>query len=383
MKSKKVRNWIFCLVIGLLTAACCLLPDPVSTASGSIPRVSVTVLSVDNSALQPLGIVYSGVQEVTAEITSGDHAGMVVEGSNYLNAALDKDKLFEVGDRAVAMLHMSGGIPSALTLIDHDRLGTQGLLFGLFGLLLILLGGVSGCGALVSLAASGVLLWKIFIPLLLKGYSPIWLALALVLVLTAVIDILVSGFRKQTLVALLGSLAGTSVTCVLAVLFGDLLKLDGGHLPYIVPLLSQSALTLNTRELFFAMVFIANSGALMDLSMDIASACNELHLHCPEISRRALLRSGMSVGRSVIGTMSTTLLLAYSGSYLSMLLYFAGQGTPLIDIVNYRFVASEVLITLVGSFGLVTVAPLTALIAATLYTRKGAGVVPENLLSSH
>ena len=92
-------------------------------------------------------------------------------------------------------------------------------------------------------------------------------------------------------------------------------------------------------------------------------------LRC-EKARRELLLSGFSVGRSVIGTMTTTLMLAYSGSYLSMLMYFAGQGTPLVDIANLKYVASEVLTTLVGSFGLVTVAPFTAITASLLYTRR-------------
>ena len=157
---------------------------------------------------------------------------------------------------------------------------------------------------------------------------------------------------------------------MLAVVFGNLLKLDGGSLPYVVPLIAQSTMSLDIRTLFFAMVFIANSGALMDLSMDIASASEELILHKPDITRRELLLSGFSVGRSVIGTMTTTLMLAYSGSYLSMLMYFAGQGTPLVDIANLKYVASEVLTTLVGSFGLVTVAPFTAITASLLYTRR-------------
>ena len=100
----------------------------------------------------------------------------------------------------------------------------------------------------------------------------------------------------------------------------------------------------------------------------------ELHLHRPDLSRTALMKSGLTVGRSVLGTMTTTLMLAYSGNYLSMLMYFVGQGTPLGDIINLKYVSSQLLNTLVGSFGLVVAAPLTALIAGFAYTgahRKG------------
>ena len=366
----KKRDWIFCLVTLLLCGALCFLPNPYAGDYATIPRVQVEVLSVNNDGLEPLGIVNAGAQTCVVRVLEGEYKGLEVTANNLQNAALDKDKLFATGDRALAMIQPTESGEFRVTMIDHYRLDTEGLLFGLFGLLLILFGGVSGCGALISLVLSVMLVWKVLIPLMLAGYAPIWMALLLVVVLTAMIDLLVAGFTRKALVAMLGSLQGTALTCVLAVVFGNLLKLDGGSLPYVVPLIAQSTMSLDIRSLFFAMVFIANSGALMDLSMDIASASEELILHKPDITRRELLLSGFSVGRSVIGTMTTTLMLAYSGSYLSMLMYFAGQGTPLVDIANLKYVASEVLTTLVGSFGLVTVAPFTAITASLLYTRR-------------
>ena len=118
------------------------------------------------------------------------------------------------------------------------------------------------------------------------------------------------------------------------------------------------------------MVFIANAGALMDLSMDVSISCEEIVYHRPDIGRGALLKSGVSIGRGVLGTQTTTLMLAYSGNYLSMLMYFAGQGTPVMDVLNLKYVASQLMNTLVGSFGLWPPAPLTALAASVLYTRR-------------
>ena len=157
-----------------------------------------------------------------------------------------------------------------------------------------------------------------------------WMAsFVTVIVLTVLIDVLVAGFSRRCLTAILGSVAGTVATCLSAWVLTILLKLDGGDLPYVVPLLSQSAMQVDTRSLYIGMMFLANSGALMDLSMDISVSMEEVHRHKPDISRRALMKSGLLVGRSVLGTMTTTLMLAYSGNYLSMLMYFAGQGTPL------------------------------------------------------
>ena len=108
----------------------------------------------------------------------------------------------------------------------------------------------------------------------------------------------------------------------------------------------------------------------MDLSMDISVACEEIRRHQPQVTGPALFKSGIFLGRNVLGTMTTTLMLAYSGNYLSMLMYFVGQGTPILDIINLKYVASQLLNTLVGSFGLVAAAPLTALISAWAYTRS-------------
>lgn len=378
---KKKRDWIFCIVVGLLCICVALIPTGSEGLGGTnkIPRERVRVCSVNNEGLAPLGIVYSGVQLCEVEVLSGPYKGTMAQATNHMNAALDKDKLFAPGDTALAMVHVRDGAIGTVTLIDHYRLGTQGLLFGLFGLLLIVFGGISGFGALISLVASVLVVWKVMIPMVLSGFPPIVVTLLIVILLTVLIDLLVAGVSKTALIAMGGSLLGTGITCILSIAFGAAFKLDGSSLPYVVPLIAQNQMQLNLRDIFIAMVFIANSGALMDLSMDIASACEEIKKHKPEISSRALLRSGFAVGRNVIGTMTTTLMLAYSGSYLSLLMYFAGQGTPVIDILNLKYVSSEILITLVGSFGLVTVAPFTALVAAFMLRRDARKTrAPEN-----
>ena len=127
---------------------------------------------------------------------------------------------------------------------------------------------------------------------------------------------------------------------------------------------------LNLTEIFMASIFIGSSGAMMDLSVDIAAAVNEVVTKRPDLSRFEAMMSGMRVGRAAMGTMTTTLLLAYSGSYIALLMVFMAQGTPMINVFNYKYVASEVIHTIVGSFGLVAAAPLTAA-ASGLLLAKG------------
>lgn len=369
IKKKNRQSLILCGVMLAVCALLCMLPNEYLNVTSTFPREKVRIDTVDNSQLFPIGIVYSGVQACTVTVMDGEYAGETAIGNNYLNSALDKDKLFEPGDMAWAMLQETGDT-LIVTLIDHYRADSMAGIVAALALALIVFGGIIGCGAMVSLVASAVIVWKLLIPLLLRGVSPVAASFVTVIVLTVIIDLLVAGFTRRCCVAVLGSLAGTLVTCAAAYALTLLLKLDGGDLPYVVPLLAQSSMGLDTRELYIGMMFLANAGALMDLSMDISVSLEEIRAHKPEITRGALMCSGLVVGHSVLGTMTTTLMLAYSGNYLSMLMYFMGQGTPVTDIVNLKYVASQLLNTLVGSFGLVAAAPLTALIASTVYADK-------------
>ncbi|MED9821111.1 MAG: YibE/F family protein [Christensenellales bacterium] len=376
MKRATRQSLIVCIVMAVFCGLLCLLPSPYLNITSQFPREKVRIDAVDNGMLDAVGIAYNGVQTCQVTVLTGEHRGERLASHNYLNAALDKDKLFAPGDTAWAMLQQ-GEKGISVTLIDHYRIATELGATAILALALIVFGGMVGCGAMVSLAASAIMIWKLLIPLLLRGINPMLASCVTVVVLTIIIDVLVAGFTKRCLVAVLGSLAGTLMTCFAAILLTHLLKLDGGDLPYVVPLLAQSHMTIDVRSLYIGMVFLANSGALMDLSMDVAVSMEEIHRHKPDISRADLMRSGLIVGRNVLGTMTTTLMLAYSGNYLSMLMYFVGQGTPLGDVVNLKYVASQLLNTLVGSFGLVVAAPLTALVAGTIFFTKPTAPAPH------
>ena len=140
--------------------------------------------------------------------------------------------------------------------------------------------------------------------------------------------------------------------------------------PFSETLLYSGFAHLDLTRIFLGGIFLASSGAVMDLAMDVASAMREIVEKKPDITRKALIMSGFTVGRAVVGTMTTTLLLAYTGSYTSLLLVFVAQGIPLANILNMQYVSAEILHTLVGSFGLVTVAPFTALASGFLFVKK-------------
>ena len=175
--------------------------------------------------------------------------------------------------------------------------------------------------------------------------------------------------NRRGLAAWLGSLLGVATTCALALAFAGPFHLHGAVRPYAETVLYSGYPHLDMTRIFLASIFMASSGALMDLAMDVAASMAELAAQNPGISRGAALASGLRVGRAVVGTMTTTLLLAYSGGYIATLMLFMAQGIPLENALNLPFVSAEIMNTLVGSIGLVTVAPFTALTGTWLLIR--------------
>ncbi len=466
-KRKKKRNiqyhapvWV-CLVLIVILM---MMPTGYQEIYREAEQCVAKVLSSDDSAIIDTGLVRSGEQRCELEILTGKFKGRQTVGVNLLNGSLEQDKLFYEGDRAQVVVSYSGDEILMVTMIDHnrilmellmgavfiafeqDKLFYEGdraqvvvsysgdeilmvtmidhnrilmeLLMGaVFIAFLILFAGRTGIRAVLSFVLTVLAIWKVLVPIYLKGYNPIWVGLAFTLVLSVLIIALVYGFDRRCASAVSGTFLGVLVTCVLGVLFTDLFKIHGAVMSSSVIALvygfdrrcasavsgtflgvlvtcvlgvlftdlfkihgavmssSESLLyagyqDLNLTKIFMASVFIGASGALMDLSVDITSAVCEVVEKKPDIGWKEAVRSGMNVGRAAMGTMTTTLLFAYSGGYITLLMVFMAQGTPMVNILNYKYVAAEMIHTVIGSFGLVTVAPFTALCAGIFMTMK-------------
>ena len=333
-------------------------------------RCSALVLSTDDSAIVDTGLVRSGEQLCELEILDGRFKGRTVTGVNMLNGSLEQDKIFSPGDRALVVVSHDGDTITNVTMSDHYRLGWEMVLAAAFALFLILFAGRTGFRAIASFVLTVLVLWKLLVPLYLKGFNPVWVGLALTLVLTVMIIALVYGFDRRCLAAVSGSFLGILVTCVLGVVFTDLFQIHGAVMSYSESLLYSGYQHLDLTKIYMASIFLGASGAVMDLSVDITSAIHEVVEKRPDLSWREAVRSGLNVGRAAMGTMTTTLLFAYSGGYIALLMVFMAQGTPLDNLLNYKYVAAEIIHTVIGSFGLVTVAPFTALTAGWLLTRR-------------
>ena len=331
-------------------------------------RVRAEVLATDESDIVDTGLIRTGEQRCTVKLLGGHFKGQTVKAVNRLNGSLAQDKLFAPGDVAFVTVSHSGGVISVVSMTDHYRLDKETLLAGLFLLLLVLFAGWTGVRAILSFADTILLMWKVLVPCLLRGWNPVWLALAIVLVLTALILSLIYGFDRRCLAAVSGAALGIAVTAVLGVVFTNLFRIHGAVMESSESLLYAGYQNLDLTRIFMASIFLGSSGAVMDLSVDICSAVYEVVQKRPDITAREAISSGFAVGRAACGSTTTTLLLAYSGSYIALLMVFMAQGTPVEFILNYKYVAAEIVHTIVGSFGLVTVAPLTAITSGLLLT---------------
>lgn len=368
-------NWQYQLpvvVCILIVIVLLILPTGFEGAASYVgtERCRAQVLSADNSAIVDTGLVRSGEQVCELLIRSGKFKGRTASGVNQLKGSLESDKIFEPGDVAYVTIDYSGDTIGYVMMVDHYRIPYEALLAGLFILLLVAFAGRTGLRAVYSFVLTVLLLWKVLIPLYLKGVDPVFTGILITIVLTVLIIALVYGFDRRLVAAAGGATLGVLVACVIGAVFTGLFKIHGAVMSYSESLLYSGYADLDLTRIFMAGIFIGSSGAMMDLAVDITSAVHEVVRNCPQISAKEAIRSGMNVGRAAMGTMTTTLLLAYSGGYLALLMVFMAQGTPIGHILNYKYVSAEILDTIVGSFGLVTVAPFTAVCAGIILTKR-------------
>ncbi len=351
------------------------------------------VEAVDNSRIIDTGLIRTGQQVCSVRFLNGKFKGMTAQGWNMLTGSLSQDKIFVPGDKAQVIVHWQEseaaekvekveGTESSkesdesgsdcgieflsVNLIDYYRLKGELVLALAFAVFLIAFAGATGVRSVLSFVITVLTLWKILVPMYLKGYDPLLCGCAVTVLLTVIILSLVYGFDRRLLSSVSGALLGIGLAAVLSVICTRTFKIHGAVMAYSESVLYSGYEYLNLTRIFTSSILVGASGSIMDLSVDITSAVNEVVKKCPSISRLEAVKSGLAVARAAMGTMTTTLLLAYSGSCISLLMTFMAQGTPLYNILNNNQVAAEIINTIAGSFGLASTAPFTALMAGVI-----------------
>lgn len=327
------------------------------------------VLTVDNSDAIVQGISKIGSQYLNVEILTGEYKGKTLEVRNLLSGSMEYDEFYKEKDKILMVVTDDNGElkGKALSLLRIEKIA--GLAF-IFVSLLIVYARKVGVQSLLSFIGSVAIIWEYLIPALKKGENVFMITIFTLILLSALIIFLVAGFTKKGTSAFLGTMSGLFVTAALTFMFGDTFRIDGMNQPLAQSVVFSSAMSINILDIFYSAIVIGASGAAMDIAMDMTATIQELKYHNPKISRKDLIKSGFNVGRSVIGTMTTTLLLAYSGGFLTLLILFLERDTTILQILNMKLVVSEVIKIIIGSIGLVVVAPITTYIASFIYSME-------------
>lgn len=366
------------LVIGLITLVMGLFilgADKQEQRKENSLEAKAVVLKVDDSEVIKAGISKIGFQRLLIRIENGKYKGQEIPAFNQLFGKLELDDYYKPGDQVVAALLIQDNKIYDARAIELYRQDWQLVMFVLFVVCLLVFARFVGLKALFSFIASLYVLWNYLIQGLLNGDNPLLCCSVNLTIIIAIIIFSVGGFTKKGLAAFIGTLGGLSLTAIITVLFGPRLGLDGMTAPFAENLLFSGHITLNMLHIFYVAIIIGASGAAMDVAIDVASALEEIKDKKPEIGMKELIQSGFNVGKAVIGTMTTTLLLAYSGGYLTLLMLFMTKNSSFIRILNLKMVTAEIMRTVVGSTGLILVAPLTALVGGWIFSTDFSGLL--------
>lgn len=379
MEIRKYRKDIAFIIAFILASAVLLLIPTGFERAIYVNAVGAKaeVLSTDDRGIIQTGLFRTGDQRCHVRVLSGEHKGLEMDGINLLSGSLKEDKVFVPGDTAWVLIeHDTDGNPIFINLIDYYRIGTEWILVIAFALILIAFAGIRGIRMILSFVFAFFAIWKMLIPAVLKGASPFLMCTLTLILLTLVTLPMVSGVNRRSLAAICGALLSMLITLLLSLFMTRILRIHGSVLESSEALLYSGFMTLDLTSLFAGVVCLSAGGAIMDLSIDVSAAMWEVKEHSPLIGPKALFASAMEVGRAGVGTQITTLLLAYMGSYLTLMMVYMAQATPIPNIFTSKSIAAEILQTLVGAMGIVMVTPLTALMGM-LFFRGGKSLPSE------
>ncbi len=327
------------------------------------------ILEVNNENAVIQGISKVGSQALKIEVLTGKYKGKTLEVNNLLSGSMEYDEYYEINDKVLIYVFENDEklVGKVLSLLRIDKII---ILTSVFVILLLSYAKNIGIKSLISFLGSVLIIWNYLIPALKKGENVFLITILTLIFLSGLIIFLVAGFSKKGISAFLGTMSGLFVTTILTFLFGESFKIDGMNQPFAQSVLFSSSMQINILDIFYSAIILGASGAAMDIAMDMSATIEEIKYHNPNISRKELIKSGFNVGRSVIGTMTTTLLLAYSGGFLTLMILFLERNTTVFQILNMKLVTSEIIKILIGSIGLTVVAPMTTYIGSFIYSIK-------------
>lgn len=371
------RRWWFMAVALALTTLLALLlqnvqkTELINRTGQTFEKGVVTEVLVDN--LQPDG-TRVGEQRVAVRMTTGVRKGQVIEmtsSAGYLFGATCTPGL-----RVIVMQSVAGDT-TVSSVYSQDRGAVLLLFAALYLVALVVIGGKQGLKGALGLAFTFLAIIFLYLPLVYLGWPPLWTSVLICAVTTAVTMYFIGGPTRKTVVASAGTVAGVVIAGLVAAIFGAATGISGWNVSDIETLITLwNTNGINVGELLFAGLLISSLGAVMDVAMSVASSMGEVLAQNPAMSRGALFASGMRIGRDMMGTDSNTLILAFAGGSVSMLVLDYAYDLPILQILNSNNIGISVMQGLAGSFGVVLAVPVTVALATLLYTAKRPETAP-------
>ena len=331
--------------------------------------VVVEVLSEELEYDENLEITL-GTQELQVEMLDGEEEGNILEVTNYLtqthNVYAEKGtKLIINADRP------EGDVEPYYTVYNYDRTIPMISCFVVLAIAVICIGGGKGVKSIAGLVYSLFLVVYMVLPAVFSGYSPILMSIICGVLSTAVTLLLLNGNSEKTWAAVLSTVIGVICSLLFFLVMSLLVHIDGFSSSEAEGLVLINQVTgLQIKDVLFAGVLISSLGAIMDTGMSIVSALYEVHTHNQGLTARELFRSGIEMGKDMIGTMTNTLILAFTGSAFITLLVFLSYQVQPAQLFNSNYLTIEIAQGICGTFGIVLTVPATSMIAAVLLAKK-------------
>ena len=311
------------------------------------------------------GTVKEKVQEVIVEITEGDYLGDEFTTNYVLSYDIEGKILayeLDEGDKVSVQIVEEVDGTITVTVLDVVRANYIIVMFVLFLGSVVVIGGKKGFKAILGLLYTILLIYFVMIKGIFGGDNAILNSIiTTTLIIIGAFIIIGDGLNKKILTAAIGTVGGVLSAGIMALIFNNLAKLTGAGEDAIQLSINMTATTFNFRHVLFAGILVSALGACMDVGMSIASSLDEIKMKNPEITWQELLKSGMNIGRDVIGTMTNTLILAYVGGSLTLILLFMACNMSVYEILNKETIAEQLISAIAGSMGVVYTVPITSL----------------------
>lgn len=378
----KRKDIIVSAVFALLLVVLFLIPTGFQKAIYyNSENCRAIVLDADNSTVYNIRHFKQGEQTVNCLIKSGSFKGEEVRAINLLSGKMETDKLYKTGDSVMLLVEKNDNdeIIVANT-VDYYRIDKEIILVLIFVISIILLSGTTGVKTVMSFTFTLAMIIKVLVPLMLKGYDPLIVSLVVGVIIATFTVLIISGFNERSYSAILTTVFSGFFTLIMSLIFSRWMNLDGTTMAWSESLIFAGFESLNLMKIFQGAVYLSCLGAVIDLSVDISSALWEIKQNNGDTTKIELINSGLNIGKTVVGSQATTLLLAYMGSYLTVIMVYMAQGTPILNILTSKAIASEILNTFVGVIALITVPPIASILSANMLCaeeRKGKENLPN------